>query len=438
MKGLTGWFVAVALVFLSPGAMADFHTFRIQQIYSNADGSVQFVVLREIKDSDGENKFAGHNLTATFNGQPAYYDFPSDLPNAQTAGKYVLIGTQSLAALGVITPDYVMPDHFVPLADAIVNFAGVDALYYPALPTDGVNAIDRDGNIVPNVAKNFAGQSAAITVPVIVPTPVANYEGLWWNSPPGSESGWGINFAHQGDVIFATWFTYDTNGKPVWLAVSANRTAPGVYAGDLFTTSGPAFSAVPFDSNAVVETTVGTAKFTFADSRNASFAYTVNDPLGAGVSTQVKSITRQEFASPLPDCTWNALAGLATAHNYQDLWWKSPAGSEAGWGINFTHQGDTIFATWFTYDASGKPRWLAVSANRTAPGVYSGDLFTTTGPPLSAVPFNPGAVVETTVGTATLTFADGNSATFAYSVNGVSQTKPITRQVFTAPGTLCQ
>src|SRR3954470_12048726 len=26
-----------------------------------------------------------------------------------------------------------------------------------------------------------------------------NYEGLWWRSPPNSESGWGINFAHQGD-----------------------------------------------------------------------------------------------------------------------------------------------------------------------------------------------------------------------------------------------
>ena len=35
--------------------------------------------------------------------------------------------------------------------------------------------------------------------------PVAgtNYEGLWWNAPPGSESGWGINLAHQGNVIFA-------------------------------------------------------------------------------------------------------------------------------------------------------------------------------------------------------------------------------------------
>ena len=46
-----------------------------------------------------------------------------------------------------------------------------------------------------------------------------NYTGLFWNSPAGSESGWGINFAHQGDVIFATWFTYDLTGKAWWLAM---------------------------------------------------------------------------------------------------------------------------------------------------------------------------------------------------------------------------
>jgi hypothetical protein len=41
------------------------------------------------------------------------------------------------------------------------------------------------------------------------------------------------------------------------------------------------------------------------------------------------------------------------------------------------------------------------------------------------------------VGTATFTFNDGNDASFAYTVNGISQTKAITRQVFQAPGTVC-
>ena len=74
-----------------------------------------------------------------------------------------------------------------------------------------------------------------------------NYEGLWWASPPGSESGWGINFAHQGDVIFATWFTYDANGKGWWLSMTANKTGNGVFSGILYQTTGPAFDAVPFD-----------------------------------------------------------------------------------------------------------------------------------------------------------------------------------------------
>ena len=53
----------------------------------------------------------------------------------------------------------------------------------------------------------------------------ANYQGLWWNPP--AESGWGINFAHQGDIIFATWFTYDAAGKPWWLIAELHKTAAG-------------------------------------------------------------------------------------------------------------------------------------------------------------------------------------------------------------------
>ena len=58
------------------------------------------------------------------------------------------------------------------------------------------------------------------------PPPTDNYQGMWWNAPAGSESGWGINFAHQGDTIFATWFTFGLDGKPLWLVAAANKTAP--------------------------------------------------------------------------------------------------------------------------------------------------------------------------------------------------------------------
>jgi hypothetical protein len=53
------------------------------------------------------------------------------------------------------------------------------------------------------------------------------------------------------------------------------------------------------------------------------------------------------------------------------------------------------------------------------------------------VPFNPSAVQVTPVGNFALTFRDGNTATFSYTVNGISQSKAITGQVFRDPVTMC-
>jgi len=269
----------------------------------------------------------------------------------------------------------------------------------------------------------------ALTQP-LQPQPGNNYQGLWWRSPGGSESGWGINFAHQGDTIFASWFTYDLSGKGLWLVMTAPKIAANTYSGALYTTTGPAFNAVPFNPQQVVGTQVGSGTLTFGDANNGSLSYTVN-----GI-TQTKAITRQIFG-PLPSCA-TATGSLAAATNYQDLWWATPAGSESGWGVNFTHQGDTIFVTWFTYDVDHTPMWLVVTAPKSATGVYSGTLYRTIGPAFNAVPFNPTAVMGTAVGTATLSFSDGNNASFAYTVNGISQTKAITREVFQNPGTVCQ
>jgi len=259
--------------------------------------------------------------------------------------------------------------------------------------------------------------------------PVA-FQGLWWASPAGSESGWGLNVAHQRDTIFATWFTYDATGRCGWLSMTASMSAYNVYAGTLYRTTGPAFDAMPFDPNAVARAAVGSGTLSFSDADNGTFAFTVD-----GVS-RTKAITRQAFGA-MPTCRFGQQKDLALATNYQDLWWNAPAGSESGWGLNVTHQGDTLFVTWFTYDLDGSPMWLSATAAKSAPGIYSGTLYRTTGPSFAAATFDPQAVVRTPVGTATLTFTDGNHATFACTVNGVALSKSITRQVFEAPGTVC-
>ena len=278
---------------------------------------------------------------------------------------------------------------------------------------------------------------AAVAAALGLPKPVSplNVQGLWWNAPAGSEAGWGINFAHQGDVIFATWFTYDANGRAWWLSMTAERSGANTFTGTLYRTTGPAYSAVPFDPAQVQRMPVGGGTLTFIDGNNGSFAYTVN-----GI-TQTKSVTRQVFG-PLPTCTFGGQPNLALAANYQDLWYAAPAESESGWGVNLTHQGDTIFATWFTYDVDGTPMWLSATLGKVGASAYTGALIRTSGPAFNAIPFNPNAVTRTEAGTATITFANGNAASFTYEVNDrtevVLQTKAITRYVFRAPGTVCQ
>jgi hypothetical protein len=320
----------------------------------------------------------------------------------------------------------------VPLPTSVAPGATVTFTFYITAPTT-VGTYNFQWQISSPAGVPFGGVSPATAVQVIAAGP-PNYEGLWWNAPAGSESGWGINFAHQGDTIFATWFTYDLTGKGLWMAMAASLTATGTYTGILFQATGPPFNSVPFVPAQVHGTNVGIGTLTFTDLNTGTFAYTVN-----GI-TQTKSITRQIF-DQLPTCTFGIQTDLTLAYNYQDLWWAAPAGAESGWGVNLTHQGDVIFATWFTYDLDQTPLWLLVTALKTAPGVYSGTLYRTTGPPFNSVPFDPTKVSGTAVGTATFTFTDGNTGTFNYTVNGptqTQQTKAITREIFVAPGTVCQ
>jgi hypothetical protein len=275
------------------------------------------------------------------------------------------------------------------------------------------------------------GQVSPRTPIKVVEAGPANYQGLWWAAPAGSESGWGLNLAHQGNTIFATWFTYGANRQALWLSMTAQRTLDGRYVGTLVQTTGPPFDAGVFRPERVRTFAVGTGSLAFDAGGNGTFAFAVN-----GV-TRTRPIVRLAFGL-LPACTFALENDIRVAYNYQDQWWAAPSGSEPGWGLSLAHQGDTIFATWFTYDVDGSPLWLSVTAPKTAAGTYAGTLYRTSGPPFDAVVFDPSRVTAVAVGTATLTFANGNEATFSWSVEGVTGKSAITRQIFEAPGTFCQ
>ena len=289
----------------------------------------------------------------------------------------------------------------------------------------------------------FAALAACLT---LVARAEHTHQGLWWAYPAGSENGWGLNVTHQGDTLFATWFTYDVDGSPMWLVMSdgmrqttyddggyygMGMTYPtNTYQGTLYRTTGPAFSSATFDPRAIGVTPVGMATLNFDDPVTPTFTYTVNDVM------QTKQIVRQVFANPVSECD-SAMPASATP-NFQDLWWRAPAGSESGWGVNITHQGNIIFATWFTYGADGRGMWYVMSEGARQPdGSFTGALYRTRGPSFKSTPWNSSAISVTPVGSGTFRFTDASNGTFAYTVDGVSQSKPITREVYSVPVSVC-
>jgi chitinase len=61
---------------------------------------------------------------------------------------------------------------------------------------------------------------------------------------------------------------------------------------------------------------------------------------------------------------------------------------------------------------------------------YSGALYRTRGTPVIGAVYNASALVVLPAGTLTLTFTDANTATMTYTVDGLTQTKAITRLPF--------
>jgi hypothetical protein len=212
MRSLVATFLAAIAMLLSPAAAAFFHTFQIDQVYSNASGTVQFVTMTT--SLDGENLSQGVVFTSNdAAGNMKKFTFPSNLPSFSTAGKHILIATQSFAALGLVTPDFVIPDNFVPTGAGSVSDA-FTSLSWDAgqLPNDGVNALYRTG-VKQNLATNFAGNSASVQPAAAITPQVGN-----WSNPAEQGTGYAMDFKHG--VLVVVFFSFQVNGEAEWYIAS--------------------------------------------------------------------------------------------------------------------------------------------------------------------------------------------------------------------------
>lgn len=162
--------LALALAVAAPAAQA-WQSWRIEQIYSTADGTVQYVVLHETLAKIQQGFVTGRTLTSTHGAVTTTFTFPADLPNLQTANRRMLLATPAFAALNLVRPDYTLPSGFVATTGGTLAYAGVDSVSYPPLPADGT-AVDRNGAVVPSVATSYADASAVIPA---LPVPLVEF-----------------------------------------------------------------------------------------------------------------------------------------------------------------------------------------------------------------------------------------------------------------------
>jgi serralysin len=144
-----------------------FHTYTLNELYSNADGTVQFIELTN-GSANGQSFWLGHDITVTQGGVVHRFAFPNNLPNTGTANTKVLVATQAFADLNIVKPDFIVPANFLFTSGAAtVNFGGVNALSYTSLPLDGVNSLDSTLAVLVNSPTNFARATGSVSLPPV-------------------------------------------------------------------------------------------------------------------------------------------------------------------------------------------------------------------------------------------------------------------------------
>lgn len=171
MKTLRIWAgFGVALSALLAGAApvsAASHLWRFNEIYSNSDGTIQFIEMKECCGASSEWGLSGKWILAVNAGNQFFFD---ENLSGDTANRHLLIATAGFAALsGVPEPDFIMADGFLPFDGDTLEYW----LYLPPtwsygkgdLPLDGIMSLNEDLTTGVNSPTNYAGDTGSVMPP---------------------------------------------------------------------------------------------------------------------------------------------------------------------------------------------------------------------------------------------------------------------------------
>ncbi|HUI99687.1 MAG TPA: hypothetical protein VLY46_05585 [Usitatibacter sp.] len=239
-----------------------------------------------------------------------------------------------------------------------------------------------------------------------------SYQDLWWAG--SAENGWGMSITQHGSMIFAAMYIYDASGRPTWVVMPGGSWNASFtdFTGSLYVPTGSWFGAYDA-SRLVVNAPVGSATLHFTGLDTATLEYAIDGVSGS------KSIVRQPFG----------VADSTPVGSYGDLWWGGD--SQNGWGVAINQQYRTLFSVWYTYDTNGAPTWYVVPGGQwTDETTFTGTAYRTSGSPWLGRAYDPSALLATPAGSVTFSFTDLSHAVMTYTIDGVTQSRPITRQPF--------
>jgi hypothetical protein len=190
--------VLILQVVAATPAFAAFHLWHVKEVFTNADGSVQFIEL--FNSFGGEQFVANHTLRSNSDGVIKTFNIPGNVivtPPQTTMNTHILIATPAFTSLpGAVTPDFTLPAGSVPFfnPNAInisISFSGSnDSMTFSGslLPKDGFNSLtDMNASGFPpgtsniqataNTPTRFPNVAGQIDLRTPAPGPTGDYNG---------------------------------------------------------------------------------------------------------------------------------------------------------------------------------------------------------------------------------------------------------------------
>ena len=152
----------------APAARADFHKWQIAEVFTNADGTVQFIEFFT-NDIDPQNLLKSKEKVRIVTNEQTFV-FPSDLGAPQTGDRRMLIGTAAFEALpGAPTLDYTISANFFSTSGGVlIEYVDeddvIDSVSPSPLATDGILSWNRNDSLL-NSPTNFAGDTGSVDAP---------------------------------------------------------------------------------------------------------------------------------------------------------------------------------------------------------------------------------------------------------------------------------